>query len=129
MGTAYRRDFAMYGDPMNLAGRLMANAPEGEVLCDEATAQALRGRLPIEKRAPFILKGRLTPEPTYSAVPPNSMGATGGAFVGRDFERKALALRLQALQDGSGGAIIVQGEPGIGKSRLLEELVRNAGKR
>lgn len=128
VGTAYRRDFAMYGDSMNLAGRIMANAPDGEVLCDEATAQALRGGVPLEKRAPFILKGRLTPEPIYSVVPNNSTGDTKGTLVGRDFEQKAMALRFQALRDGSGGAIIVQGEPGIGKSRLLEELVQSAGR-
>jgi DNA-binding SARP family transcriptional activator/tetratricopeptide (TPR) repeat protein len=49
------------------------------------------------------------------------------AFVGRDDERNALLAALDAAGAGRGGLALVLGEPGIGKSRLLGELVQSAG--
>jgi DNA-binding SARP family transcriptional activator len=55
--------------------------------------------------------------------------ARSGAFVGRDRELDALADGLERALSGSGSAFLVAGEPGIGKSRLAEELAVRAAER
>jgi DNA-binding SARP family transcriptional activator len=50
-----------------------------------------------------------------------------GPFVGRDSERSRLAQRLDEVLDGKGGLVLVEGESGVGKTRLLAEVVADAG--
>ncbi len=52
---------------------------------------------------------------------------TVGALVGRVHERDELAAALVSLRSGSGGVLVIEGEPGIGKTRLLFELAHLAG--
>ena len=51
------------------------------------------------------------------------VGLTDRPFVGRVGEREALAARIAAAQQGGGRVILVSGEPGVGKTRLVEEAV------
>ena len=52
---------------------------------------------------------------------------TVGALVGRGHERDELAAALVSLRSGSGGVLVIEGEPGIGKTRLLFELAHLSG--
>src|SRR5207302_1630931 len=55
------------------------------------------------------------------------MRATGSlAIVGRHDELRVLGSRLDATRAGSAGQIVIEGEPGIGKTRLVEELISRA---
>ena len=47
-------------------------------------------------------------------------------FVGREAERSRLAQRLDEVLDGKGGVVLVEGESGVGKTRLLSEMVQDA---
>src|SRR4030095_661293 len=49
-----------------------------------------------------------------------------GAIVGRDRQRQLLSSRLEELWGGRSGLVLIEGEPGIGKSRLLAELLQQA---
>jgi hypothetical protein len=49
-----------------------------------------------------------------------------GIFVGRDHELRALDALLDAAMAGEGNVALVSGEPGVGKTRLVEELTRRA---
>jgi AAA ATPase domain len=49
-----------------------------------------------------------------------------GIFVGRDHELRALDALLEAALAGEGNVALVSGEPGVGKTRLVEELTRRA---
>ena len=51
---------------------------------------------------------------------------TAAPLVGRDAEMAAVARRLDAVPAGRGGVVLIEGEPGSGKTRMLEELVRSA---
>lgn len=128
---------------------------EHEPLDEDAHCEVMRlccllGR-PGEARRQFvecstILESELGVAPLPSTVElladaggPDAVAAHGAAgpgtgaleprsapFVGREGERRTMLLRLVELMNGGGGAIVVEGDAGTGKSRLIGELTRNA---
>ncbi len=99
-------------------------AAKDEVLCDRCTREADRGRLLFESLPPIRVKGKQEPVAIYR--PSASLLASCRLrlpLVGRAAERHLLAEKLERLfQEGAGGVVAVEGEAGIGKSRLLEDL-------
>jgi len=72
---------------------------------------------------------RLDAMPRSAVAPPESADGTitdGAPFVGRDNEFAMLAGLVARLDTGSGHTVLLEGEPGIGKSRLMRELARYA---
>lgn len=61
-------------------------------------------------------------------IPPvlTSPDDVGSPFLGRSSERSALLGRVNELVNGKGGVVLVEGDPGMGKSRLMEELISGA---
>ncbi len=55
------------------------------------------------------------------------LGPSRAPFVGRERELSALLQRLAAAERGEGGVVLISGEPGVGKSRLLAEIASRAG--
>jgi tetratricopeptide (TPR) repeat protein len=103
------------------------------VLCDEATYQSARASMAFHPMPPLILKGKATPQAVYRARGQRQEPSTPREFsvVGRRAERAMLAERLKALQTptedgGEVRVVIVEGEPGIGKSYLVGDLLRQA---
>lgn len=151
VGNTTRCEYTMMGDAVNLAARLMqaagkelsAKPPENaaaltsSILCDEATYQAAQAYIAFEVLPPIVVKGKSTPVAIYKprsvltgpilARTPNAGDPPAETqMVGRTKERVALADRLQALLRGTGSLVIIEGEAGIGKSRLVEDLLRQA---
>lgn len=122
-GGRSRRDYGVIGPAMNTAARLMEIA-DGGVLCDAATAQAVEGRVGFAVMQPKYIKGRTTPAQLYRPIGilKRQQAHYFGEVVGRDNERRELRATLDRVRAGTGGLVIVQGEPGIGKSRLLSDL-------
>ena len=52
------------------------------------------------------------------------LGPSRAPFVGRERELNALLQRMAAAERGEGGVVLISGEPGVGKSRLLAEIAR-----
>jgi class 3 adenylate cyclase/tetratricopeptide (TPR) repeat protein len=129
VGSDVHREYVILGDVVNLAARLMQAAPD-TVLCDQATQQAARSRAPFEPLPPLTLKGKsgrvnvYRPSATPLSAPLTSPRVT--PFVGRAAERAWLDDHVQNLRRGCSGLVAVSGESGIGKSRLLAEVVRQA---
>jgi class 3 adenylate cyclase len=137
VGDQRRREYTMLGAVVNLAARLMQAAPGG-ILCDAATAQAAGAAVAFEELPAVMVKGYADPIAVYrprgGAVARSGAARTGpvGALVGRTAERERLAEPLRMLvQTGSGApgqasVVALEGEAGIGKSRLVAELVEQA---
>lgn len=128
VGGPTRHDLTMVGDVVNMAARLM-QAAEDDILCDGATAGALTG-IALEELAPLNLKGKEAPAPVFrihgelrAAVRDHLARLP---VVGRRVERALLRDALDRLEDGAGGVVVVEGQAGIGKSRLVEDLVEQA---
>jgi class 3 adenylate cyclase/tetratricopeptide (TPR) repeat protein len=126
-GSDLRREYTLHGDVTNLAARL-AYAGEGEILSDEHTAGSVSERFGWQRLAPIEVKGRA------DKVPIRRLQVMGAAvaprhsqLVDRELERAALAERLARLTEhGEHGAIVVEGDAGIGKSALAAEAARLA---
>ena len=84
------------------------------------------GLFVVEDRGPSELKGLPEPVSLYRVVRASGGGRRSGArtltpFVGRDEELSLLARRWESVPAGEGQLVLIVGEPGLGKSRLIEE--------
>ena len=125
------------GPAIVTAARLQSLARSGEILVDEATVRAARDRLGVTDRGDVVLRGHPNSVHVYAvereggfetwAVPRTA----SGPLVGRVEELAALIAAIDACQaTGHGSTVLVEGEAGIGKSRLLaeaESVARQAG--
>ena len=126
-GGQSRREYCLIGQALNYAARLMEMA-DGEVLCDAATAQALSGRVTFSVLPAVHVHGRLEPlaafRPMKVVTERRTIGAT--EIVGRHHERAMLRQLLDPDHHRQHNFVLVTGEAGIGKSRLLTDLMQTA---
>ncbi len=125
-GPPHRRTYSLMGDCVNTAARLMARAGDGELLANEALVAALAGSFTATAGPPFAAKGKRAPLVPF-LIGAASASRTGPAsvalpLIGREQELGTLLSAAELAVGGAGSAIDVVGPPGIGKSRLLDEL-------
>ncbi|MDQ1397622.1 MAG: hypothetical protein QOG64_2881, partial [Acidimicrobiaceae bacterium] len=115
------------GDAVNVAARLEKAAGAGEVLVGPLTAELAAGRAVLRPRQPVVLKGRTQPVDVWEAVGLEGAAAAtvdGLPLIGRDDELAfVLAHWRRARDDARPGVVLITGEAGVGKTRLLDEVV------
>jgi class 3 adenylate cyclase/tetratricopeptide (TPR) repeat protein len=129
-GPPARRTYSAKGDAVNLAARLMARAEFGHVYASVDALRRSRIPFPAEPLPPFLVKGKAVP---ISAGRLSSVGTTtvpaaaeGPPFAGRAEELARLEEMLDGARAGHGWCVELVGPPGIGKSRLVDELLIRA---
>ncbi|MBR1237324.1 AAA family ATPase [Bradyrhizobium sp. AUGA SZCCT0182] len=118
------------GEAPNIAARLQGLALPGSLVMSEATLRLVEGLFEVEPLGPQMLKGVSAPIAIYRVLrpsaAPNRFEARGGQFltppIGRETELGFLTKRWENAMEGEGQAVLLQGEAGIGKSRLLQTL-------
>jgi predicted ATPase/class 3 adenylate cyclase len=125
-GPDIRRTYSVKGDAINLAARLTAKARAGQVIATHDVIVRSRTVFESESLSPFAVKGKS--RPVVASVVGMVGGerdeerATEGAFVGREHELGVLSRALDEARHRRGTLIEVIGEPGMGKSRLINEI-------
>jgi class 3 adenylate cyclase len=117
------------GDATNVAARLESRAAPGTIVVGEETARRLAGRFVTEPLGTVEVKGRAAPVATWRLIGPDPTVTTTGRHpvVGRDAELGRVDESLARLVRGQGQVVLLVGEAGIGKTRLLAEARAHAG--
>ena len=116
----------VFGDAPNIAARVQGAAEPGSILITATVQRQTAGLFVAEDRGQHELKGVSAPMTLYRIVRASGGGRRGGAraltpLVGREEELDLLARRWDRARKGEGQLALIVGEPGLGKSRLMEE--------
>lgn len=139
VGEAIQEDDDYFGTPVVVAKRLCDQASGGQVLASELVRDLVgsRGQFDFQSLEPVALKGVTLPvpacqvawehsEPASLPLPSALQLSTRDNFVGRDKEWANIIAAWQEAASGQRQAVLIGGEPGIGKTRLATELAARA---
>ncbi len=128
VGSDTRHEYSVMGDEVNLTARLMSVAQEGQVLISQSTATQVGKRFRLDEKEPVRVKGKSLPVPNYEVrgiVERYEAGrpARRSPLVGRDGEWQTIWRVAQQAAKGDCQVLDIHGEMGMGKSRVIEELI------
>ncbi len=123
-GGVTRRDYGVLGDEVNLAARLMERAAPGQIVVSERITMAVGSRYRFNPLGMVQVKGKQDAVRLFEALEkehPKQIAAAEAEMIGRAAERAVLGEKLRALSEQkTSGVVFIEGEAGIGKSRLAE---------
>jgi class 3 adenylate cyclase len=134
IGSSEKREILAMGETPNIAARLQGLAEPDTVVISGVTYRLVQGLFECQHRGPQELKGISTSLPVYRVVRESeaqsrfeaavSKGLT--PLVSREEELELLRRRWERAKEGSGQVVLLSGEAGIGKSRLVQTLKGHA---
>ena len=137
IGGGARHEQLALGETPNLAARLQGIAAPNTLVISAATLQLLGGFFACQSLGTQLLKGFAQPLEVYQVLYESTArsrleaaGSTGlTPLVGREPEVALLRERWAQVKDGLGQVVLLSGEAGIGKSRLVQVLTEQVASR
>ena len=134
LGGGRRQDYSVMGDAVNVAARLTGVAKSGEILAGADTYRQVDHLFEFQAAESLHLKGKADPIQVFRLVgtratprtSPRSGRGLSSPLVGRGAELAAFRERLDLLRAGEGGILVMTGDAGLGKSRLVAEVRAHA---
>jgi len=124
VGSPTRQEYSCMGDEVNLTARLMAVATEGQVLISQSTARQSRGAFLLHEQEPVRVKGKALPVHNYQVLGLQEHRIRERRpLVGRDEEWQAIHALTDRSLAGEMQVLTITGDVGLGKSRLLDEVM------
>ncbi len=125
-GEALRHNGGYFGSSVVIARRVCDKASSGQILCTNVVAEVLSARhsFNFHPLGPYDLKGIAAPVPVSEILYEHSNPVAllnRTPFVGRQFQLQRLSVILEEMCNGHGSVVMLMGEPGIGKTRVIEE--------
>jgi hypothetical protein len=133
VGTGIGSKTDVFGDTPNIAARVQAAALPNTVLITADTHRLISGLFVVEDRGKHTVKGFEQPLQLYRVIRPSDVQGRLQAvaavrawtpFIGRDDELRLLMDRWEPALAGEAQVVLIRGEGGIGKSRLLQHFHR-----
>ena len=129
IGEQGRQEQLALGQPPNIAAQLLRLATPNRVVLSEYTQRLAGGAFDYDDLGIHALEGTSDPMRVYSVraerrTASRFEAATGAGLiplVGREAELRLLLQHWEQAKSGEGQVVLLAGEPGIGKSRLIEE--------
>ena len=135
-GGPTRRTYSALGDEVNFAARLMQAAAPGEIIINGQAQKAVAHDFVFEPRPPCAIKGKVEPLPVFAVTGERQQRAIrlqepvyALPMVGRQAELQIISEKLDLALNGQAQIIGIAAEAGMGKSRLVAEVVRLAHKK
>ncbi len=132
-GEVVREEADLFGSTVNAAARIQSAAEPGQILISDGLRMLLgaASNIELKDRGEFALKGFSDPWHLYEVVwemPAARPGALPDRtpYVGRADELSQLRQLMAAAVRGQGALVVIGGEPGVGKTRLAEEIAVEA---
>jgi class 3 adenylate cyclase len=129
--VAGTRSVALTGDPMTTAARLQQLAEPNAILLDDATVAAAEPRIGVDHLGERLLRGQRRPIAIHQLRSERRVMShpcrKAAPLIGRSSEKdRIVEIVRRTAKTGHGGAVLLRGEPGVGKSRLLCEMEDDA---
>jgi class 3 adenylate cyclase/tetratricopeptide (TPR) repeat protein len=123
VGSERHRSYTVTGEAANIAARLLDRAAAGETLVSDAVHRATSHAANFEPLGPVALKGLDRRIDVFRLTQVRNAASEVTPLVGRSSELAQCRAALEAtIDDKSGAVVLIRGEAGIGKTRLVEEL-------
>ena len=128
IGDDLRYDYTAFGDTTHLAFIIQNAAKPGSILLSHNSYKRVCDQFNFTSLEPFSHKGKSAPVKIYelkqnlAGFQTSTKPMISSEIVGRDEELKQLKLHISKVINGEGSILNLVGEPGVGKSRLIEEL-------
>ena len=135
VGPDKEAGYSVIGETVNLAAGIVELAPVGGIYLSSDVFKLVGDIVQVEDQKSSVIKGKAQPIDIYPlrglkvGVEPGRRAVGGGAFVGRKKELETIEASLDKVVKKTEVRLFVRGEPGVGKTRLKDEMMQRAQKK